>query len=59
MNRTLRNILIAVGVGVVTGMLLGGFLPILGIILSAGSATVGVGIAIGATFALLNSRKGV
>ena len=57
MNRTVRNISIAVVVGIVTGMILGGFLPVLGIIISAGSATAGVGVVIGVTFALLNSRK--
>lgn len=46
MNRTVKNILIAVGVGIVVGILLGVFAP-------NGNSTAGVGAAIGITFALL------
>ena len=57
MNRTVRNILIAAVVGVITGMILGGLFPLVGLTMSPTSTTVGVGVAIGVTFALLNSNK--
>ena len=57
MNSTVRNILIAVAVGIVVGLLLGGVLPILGIALASGASTAGVGVAIGITYALLSRRK--
>ena len=57
MNRTVRNILIAVAAGIITGMILGGLLPLIGITMSPTSTTVGVGVAIGVTFALLNRKE--
>ena len=50
MNTTVKNILIAVGVGIVVGVLLGAFMP-------GANATVGVGVAIGITFALLQNQN--
>jgi TctA family transporter len=50
MNTTVKNILIAVGVGIVVGVLLGAFMP-------GANATVSVGAAIGITFALLQSQS--
>ena len=57
MNKTVRNILIAVGVGILTGILIGGVFPMLGMNLSPSYTTAGVGAAIGITFVLLNNRK--
>ena len=57
MNKTVKNILIAVGVGILVGILLGGVLPMIGISLSSTVNSIGVGAAIGITFALLNNRK--
>jgi hypothetical protein len=56
-NTTVKNILIAIVVGVVVGMLIGGVFPMLGIALPGSATTAGVGVAIGITFVLLNSRK--
>lgn len=56
MNKTLQNILIAAAVGMVAGIILGGLLPMLGLALSGSTASLGVGVTIGVTFALLNSR---
>ncbi len=57
MNRTVKNILIAIFVGLVVGMLIGGVFPLLGIKLPGSATTAGVGVAIGITFVLLNNRK--
>jgi hypothetical protein len=57
MNTIVKNILIAVGVGVIVGILIGGVIPLLGITLPSSYTTAGVGLAIGFTFVLLNSRK--
>lgn len=57
MSKTVRNILIAVGVGILTGILLGGVFPMLGMNLPNSYTTAGVGAAIGITFVLLNNRK--
>jgi hypothetical protein len=57
MNKTLRNILIAVAAGIFVGIILGGLFPMLGLILPGSTASIGVGVTIGVTFALLNSRK--
>ncbi len=57
MNRTVKSILIAGVVGIIVGILIGGVFPLLGLTLPASYTTAGVGIAIGFTFVLLNSRK--
>jgi hypothetical protein len=57
MNAIVKNILIAMGVGIIVGILIGGVIPLLGIKLPASYTTAGVGLAIGFTFVLLNSRK--
>jgi hypothetical protein len=57
MNTIVKNILIAVGVGIIVGILIGGVIPLLGVTLPASYTTAGVGLAIGFTFVLLNSRK--
>ncbi|MFN8399480.1 MAG: hypothetical protein U0X74_05655 [Anaerolineales bacterium] len=53
LNRTTRNILITLSAGVATGI----FLSMLS--MSVTSVSVGVVVAMGVTFALLNSRKDV
>ncbi len=51
-----KNILIAAAVGIVTGMILGGLLPMLGLQLPGSTNTVGVGVVMAVTFVLLNRR---
>jgi hypothetical protein len=51
-----KNILISVAVGIVVGMILGGLLPMLGLQLPGSTNTIGVGVAIAVTYALLNNR---
>ncbi|MBL8098159.1 MAG: hypothetical protein JNK81_03210 [Anaerolineales bacterium] len=58
MNTTVKNILIAIGVGILVGLILGGLLPALGIILPSSMNTIGVGIAIAVTYITLSNRKG-
>jgi hypothetical protein len=57
MNRTAKNILIAIAAGIVAGLILGGLLPMLGIVLPGSANTIGVGIAIAVTYLSLNNRK--
>ena len=57
MNKTVKNILIAIVAGIITGMILGGLLPMLGLTLPGSVATVGVGVVIAVTYVSLNSRK--
>jgi hypothetical protein len=56
-NITVKNIFIAVLVGIVVGVLIGGVFPMLGVELPGSYITAGVGAAIGITFVLLKNRK--
>ena len=57
MSQTVKNILIAIAAGIVAGLILGGLLPMLGIVLSGSTNTIGVGITIAVTYISLNNRK--
>lgn len=57
MNKTVKNILIAIAAGIVAGLILGGLLPMLGVVLPGSVNTIGVGITIAVTYISLNNRK--
>jgi hypothetical protein len=52
-----KNILIAITVGIIAGLILGGLFPMLGIVLSGSANTILVGFAIAITYVSLNNRK--
>jgi hypothetical protein len=56
MNQNLRNMVRAIVVGIATGMILGGLLPILGLHLPGYVGTIGVGIVIAITYVWLNNH---
>ena len=53
----LRNVLVAAAIGVLVGLVIGVLNHLSPGTVSGSTATVGVGVAIGITFVLLNSRK--
>jgi hypothetical protein len=56
MNQNLRNIVRAGVVGIATGMILGGLLPMVGLEFPPYVGTIGVGVVIAITYVWLNNH---
>jgi hypothetical protein len=54
---TIRNVLVAVAIGALVGIVIGALNYLAPGAVSGSTATVGVGAAIGVSFAILNNRK--